>query len=85
MNVNLHIERLVLDGVEIQAGEQHVLVAVLESELSRLLSTGGLSKELTAGGPTPSIKTNGFDLSNGMNPRGLGREIAQSVYSGLKR
>lgn len=84
MNVNLHIERLILDGVEIQPGQQHSLATAVESELVRLLSAGGLSRELTAGGALPSIKANGIELSNGLNQIGLGKQIAQSVYSGLK-
>ena len=84
MNVNLHIERLILDGVEVQPGQQHLLAAAVETELGRLLSTGGLSSELSGGGAITSVKTNGIELSRGLNSSGLGQRIAQSVYSGLK-
>jgi hypothetical protein len=38
MNVNLHIERLVLDGLAVGSGEVALLQMAVESELGRLLT-----------------------------------------------
>jgi len=43
MNINLHIERLVLDGVNIAPGQHHVPQTSVETELTRLLAEGGVS------------------------------------------
>jgi hypothetical protein len=82
MNINLHIERLVLDGVNIAPGQRHLLQASVETELTRLLTDGGLSASLAQGTVLPRLSTGGIQLT-GNNPTQLGRQIAQSVYGGL--
>ena len=87
MNINLHIDRLILDGVNIRPGQRHLLQASMEAELGRLLSKGGISPGLANGGAMPAISAKGFqlDASNGSgnNPAQLGRQIARSVYGGI--
>jgi hypothetical protein len=82
MNINLHIERLVLDGVNIASDQRHVLQASVETELTRLLTDGGLSPNLTRGMAVPQISTGGIQLTNN-NPMQLGQQIAQSVYGSI--
>ena len=83
MNINLHIERLVLDGVALAPGQRNVLQAVVAAELMRRLSVGGLSPELTGGGGLPSVPANAIQLSSPFSPHDLGKRIASSVYSGI--
>ena len=45
MNINLHIERLVLDGIAVEPHQRAVLKAAVESELGRLL----VSNEISSG------------------------------------
>lgn len=82
MNVNLHIERLILDGIDIEPAHRPILQAALERELGRLIARGGVGPELVAGGAVPSVK-GGFELSGTGNPRQLGRQIARAVYGGI--
>jgi hypothetical protein len=82
MNINLHIERLVLYGVNIAPGQRHLLQASVETELARLLMDGGLSPSLAQGTALPRLSTGGIQLT-GNNPMQLGRQIAQSVYGGI--
>jgi hypothetical protein len=84
MNVNLHIERLILDSIDLQPGQFHLLQAAIETELTRQLSLGGVSQTLMSGGATPSLRTNDIQLSTPVNPEGLGNQIAHALYSGLK-
>ena len=81
MNVNLHIERLVLDGLELERGHEPLLRAALEAELTRLIAGGGgaglVSAETVPRLPAPGIETAGGD---GGDPAHLGRRIARSVY-----
>ena len=80
MNINLHIERLVLDGIPLGPGQRPLLQAALETELSRLLTSGGLSDSLQLGGALYNMKTSGIQLAHEGNPAQLGEQIASSVY-----
>jgi hypothetical protein len=82
VNIKLHIERLVLDGVNIAPDQRHLLQASVETELTRLLTDGGLSPSLAQGTALPRLSTSGIQLP-GNNPTQLGQHIAQSVYGGI--
>ena len=83
MNINLHIERLVLDGLDTAPGQRHLLRAAVESELVRMLTTGGLANQLTGGGALPGIVSPAIQLNGGNDPTQLGRKIAGAVYGGI--
>jgi len=82
MNINLHIERLVLDGVNIAPGQRHLLQASVETELTRLLSNGGLTPAFIQGLALPRITVKAIQLP-GNNATQIGQRIAQSVYGGI--
>lgn len=54
MNLRLDIGRLVLDGINLAAGDQAQLKAAVEKELARLMALRGLSPELQSGGAVPA-------------------------------
>lgn len=83
MNVNLHIDRLVLEGIDLDHAQRPLLQAALEAELGRLLAQGGVGPGLAAGGAVPAIKAGGFETSGESNPVQLGRQIAGAVYGGI--
>lgn len=83
MNIDLHIERLVLDGVDTAPGQQHLLGAAVETELTRLLVEGGLAHRLSGGGALPSVVGPAIQLNAANDPAQLGRQIAGAVYGGL--
>ena len=83
MNINLHIERLVLDGLDIASGQRPLVQAAVEAELTRLLTAGGLSPALTGGGALHRVSANAIQLTSGAGPADLGRQIAGSVYGGI--
>lgn len=80
MNINLHIERLILDGVNIPPGQRHLLQVSLQSELTRLFTESGVAPHLASGGASPHVSANDIDLASGSDPIHLGRQIARSVY-----
>lgn len=82
-NIHLHIEQLILDGLPIERSQGPLVQAAVEAELSRLLSENGLAAELQTGGAMPSVNANRIQLASGGNPAQMGRQIAQSVYSGI--
>lgn len=86
MNINLHIDRVVLDGIDLKPGEQHWVKAALEAELSRLLTeSGALESGFAQNLTVPRIASNNIQLSGDNNPVRLGEQIAQSVYGGIRR
>ena len=81
MSVRLHIDRLVLDGVNVRAADRPRLQAAIESELARLIASGGISPELTNGIAVPSVRAPQISLSN--DSKQLGTSIASAVYGGV--
>lgn len=85
MNINLNIERLVLEGLSLKPGEHLLVRAAAESELARLLSSGGVSSSLQSAGAVPRLAAGEIWLSAEGDPRQLGRQIAQAVFGGMTR
>ena len=83
MNIKLHIERLILEGVDILPSQRHLLQTSLETELTRLLADGGLSPSLAGGVALPHVTASSIQLVGGNNPAQIGQQIAQSVYGGI--
>ncbi len=83
MNISLHIERLVLDGLPIGKGQGTFIKAAVEAELRRMLGANGLNPDFQSGGAVPSVKAEGIQLKNDSSPAHFGRQIAQAVYGGI--
>ena len=83
MNVNLNIERLVLEGFQLRPGEHLVVRASAERELSRLFSEGGISRELLSGGAVPRLAASDIHVAGDADAGAIGRQIAQAVYGGI--
>jgi len=84
MNINLHIERLILDGVHIAPNQRHLLQANVTTELTRLINNGGLAGNIVEGVALTQLSTRSIQLTNN-KPKQLGQQIAQSVYGGIGR
>lgn len=82
MNINIQIERLILEGVDVSPSQRVRLQAAIEAELSRLVTVNGLPSHLQAGGTIPKLPAN-LSLTNTTNPMQLGQEIAQAIYGGM--
>jgi hypothetical protein len=83
MNINLHIERLVLDGLTLERGQEPLVRAAVEAELARLLTAHGLSSSLMSGGATPHLRAGQISLSGESSAHQLGHQIARAVYRGI--
>jgi hypothetical protein len=83
MNIHLHIERLVLDGLNIGPGQGSQVKAAVEAELSRLLTEGGLAPALQVNGAMQNVRANSIQTSGNTNPSRLGQEISRAVYGGI--
>ena len=85
MNINLHIDRVILDGLRLDDGQQKVLQATIEYELLSLIRDQGFAGELRDGGARPLLAADGIQLERGYSSMQLGRQIARSVYGGLTK
>jgi hypothetical protein len=84
-NVNLRIERLVLEGFSLRPGEHRVVRAAAEAELSRLFSEGGVSAAMLSGGAVPRLSADDISVAGDADAGALGRQIARAVYGGIGR
>lgn len=85
MNINFHIERLVLDDISVESHQRPILKAALETEFRRLLAQHGIASGLQSGGAFNTIRTDSIDVRERNKPSHLGIQIAQSVYSGINQ
>ena len=83
MNIDLRIERLILEGVTITPAERRALGAVVEGELARLLVSGGLGPELAQGVAWPAVRADSIHIDRPFSPVQAGTQIARAVYSSL--
>lgn len=81
MNVELHIDRLVLDGVRLDPAGERVFRAAFQAELTRLIAERGVSGALSS--TTPRVVAPAVSLPAGAGPMQWGAELARSVYGGL--
>ena len=82
MNVNLHIERLILDGLPIESRHRSTIQASVETELGRLLAQDDLPREWK-GGAVPSLLGDAIQLTSQSDPARLARQIAGSIYASI--
>jgi hypothetical protein len=82
MSINLHIERLILDGLPVSHAQGPILSAALERELARLLTNGGLETSLQSSGAWRSVPVSPLQLTSSQPPQ-LGRQIAETIYQGI--
>ncbi len=83
MNINVHIERLILDGLPVTTAQGPLVQAAVESEISRLLGADGLSASLRVRGALPSVAGGTILLRSKQGPMDLGKQIATAVSSAL--
>jgi hypothetical protein len=83
LNVNLNIERLVLEGFSLRPGDDVLVRAAVERELTRLLTERGVSTQLLSGGAVPRLAAGDMRLNGGESPRQVGTEIARALYGGI--
>lgn len=81
MKIEIHIERVVLDGVPTE--QPGLLRRALERELTQKLKQGGLSPELQRGTAIPHLNAGGIEIAKRQPVAKLGSQIAGAVYRGI--
>lgn len=82
-DIHLHIDRLILEGLDVPFAQRAHVQAAVEAELARLLSEGGLAPTWQSGGAVPDVRAGEIMLTNFHNPVQLGHQIAHGVYRGI--
>lgn len=83
MKIELHIDRLILDGFALTNRQRAQLQAAVEKELTRLLAAHGLSDEFQGGIAVPRVRAGAMQFGKDHQPARLGQSIARAVYEGI--
>ena len=84
MRINVQIERLVVDGIDLDRRQRPLMQAAFERELSRLLLQDGLSSELSSGVALRSLNAPSIQIANANeSPSAFGAQVAGAVYKGI--
>ncbi len=83
MNINLHIDRIILEGLAIAPGQKRSVQIALQAQLAELIAGSGISHSLAEGGSIPEATVPALHLLDQHNPTQLGTQIARSVHQGL--
>jgi hypothetical protein len=81
MNINVSIERLVLDGLPMNRTQGALVQVAVETELARLLAEQGLSD--SSASAVPHLSASSIQITRDSRPAQLGHQIAQAVYRSL--
>jgi len=85
MNINLHIERLILDGLPFEAKHRAMLQSAIETELARLLTQNNVAANWQSGGAVPRVLADVIQLTTQSSPAQLGQQIAGSIYGSIDK
>ncbi len=85
MNIQLHIERLILEDMPISRAQGPQVQAAVEVELSRLLTETGIAPTLASGGALRSVNADAIEIAPKSDVATLSNQIAGAVHGGLNR
>jgi hypothetical protein len=83
MNIQVHIERVVLDNLPIERHQGVRVQAAIQAELTRLLTENGVPPNLLRGGAVPHARGGTIQVASADPPARLGQQIGQAVYGGI--
>jgi hypothetical protein len=83
MNISVHIDRLVLDGLTVTPAQGPKVEDALRRELTLLLVAHGLPEKPAGAVAVPHRQAPAIRLPADARPDRLGSEIAHAVYSGI--
>lgn len=81
MSINVQIERLILEGIPVDATRN--VRKTVERELARLLREGGLAQELRQDRALADVRAGTIRLGQDRHGRRLGEQVAGAVYRGI--
>lgn len=82
MAIDVRIERLILNGMGLDARTAALVAAAVEAELASRLAAGSFDTAMGAVA-VPVLRTPPVQVHEGASPQALGRGIAGAVLGGL--
>jgi len=82
MNVNLHIERLVIEGLAVAGHEGPAIQAAVERELARLIGEGRLLEGVGRSRTQALVRAETL-VRPATGGDGLGADIGRAIYGGI--
>ena len=79
MNINLHIERIILDGWSLNAHQRECLQEAVIENLTAILQDGSLSPEMLSSVRLHSLPATAINLSERNDSVKLGAQLAQGL------
>lgn len=83
MNIELHIDRLVLEGLPLESRHGSQLREAIERELHQLLQSHSLAANMQVVQTIRRIQAPAIQFSQSPQLQSLGQQIAQSIYDGI--
>ena len=83
MNINLHIERLVLDGISLAPHQRAALKTAVESEVKQQIANQGISDAMQSDSHHRSVSGGSISLENSREPVSLGQQIGNAIFRGI--
>ncbi len=83
MTVRVHIERVVLDGVDLAPGDEPRFRAALHAELRRLVAGSARGGKTPAFVGEPRLRGPDVSFAPGRDVGGLARDVARSLFHGI--
>jgi len=83
VTLNIHIDRLVLEGFDYSPGDVVRFESALSAELTRRFSLNGIPEELRSGGSVDALRPTNVSLPPQPTPAQSGRAIALAIHGGI--
>jgi hypothetical protein len=83
VKMNVHIERMVLEGLPIKRQDGPRVQASVTAELERLIRVHGVSDQMRSAGAVPVVRADALKVDQPSSPKRLGTQIARAVYGGF--
>ena len=83
MNIRIHIDRIVLDGLSLRPNSRNQLGDAIKRELERLLTENGLPEAWNAARAVSAARGTDISLPADGSPIQLGARAARSIYGSL--
>jgi hypothetical protein len=83
VNIELHIEELVLHGFA--PGDRYGIGEAVERELQRLFAEQGVLPRLAQGGEVAHLDRGAFEVARGARAETIGAQIAQTLHGRLSQ
>jgi len=81
--IKVHIEKLILDGITVDANDRTHLKTSIEAGLAELIGANSLRGDLLTGGALRSLNGGEIHLTSGTTPALMGGAIARAVGTSI--